>query len=48
VKQQIRALGRHFLHAAQLGFTHPRTGEHMEFSSPLPPELTSLLSRIRD
>jgi 23S rRNA-/tRNA-specific pseudouridylate synthase len=47
VKQQIRALGRHFLHAAQLGFTHPRTDERMEFSSPLPPELTGFLAGIK-
>jgi 23S rRNA pseudouridine1911/1915/1917 synthase len=47
VKQQIHALGRHFLHAAQLGFAHPRTGERMEFSSPLPPELTGFLAGIK-
>lgn len=46
-RQQVRALGRHFLHAAQLGFTHPRTGERLEFSSPLPPDLADLLAKVR-
>ena len=31
-----RALGRQFLHAARLGFHHPRTGEWMSFTAPLP------------
>ncbi len=47
-KQQVRALGRQFLHAAQLGFVHPRTGERVEFSSPLPPDLTGFLGKIGD
>jgi 23S rRNA pseudouridine1911/1915/1917 synthase len=46
VKQKIRALGRHFLHSAQLAFTHPRTGERLEFSSPLPPELAGFLKDL--
>ena len=32
-------LGRHFLHAATLGFAHPSDGEYREFTSPLPAEL---------
>lgn len=36
---------RHFLHAAWLVFTHPVSGERLEFRSPLPDELrTSLLA----
>jgi 23S rRNA pseudouridine1911/1915/1917 synthase len=35
----LKALGRQALHAAVLGFEHPRTGEMLSFSSPLPPEL---------
>ena len=46
VKRETRALGRHFLHAAQLGFTHPRTGERLAFTSPLPPELTAMLAHL--
>ena len=32
---------RQFLHAAELRFTHPRTGEPMRFDSPLPPDLAA-------
>jgi 23S rRNA-/tRNA-specific pseudouridylate synthase len=38
--------GRYFLHAAELKFTHPRTGEVLHFRSPLPGELSSLLERL--
>jgi 23S rRNA pseudouridine1911/1915/1917 synthase len=34
--------GRFFLHAFHLGFTHPTTGERVEFASPLPPDLAGL------
>jgi 23S rRNA pseudouridine1911/1915/1917 synthase len=39
--------GRYFLHAAELKFTHPRTGEALEFRSLLPAELNSLLERLQ-
>jgi len=42
----VRNLGRHFLHAEKLGFTHPQTNERVEFSSPLPPELSNLLTAL--
>jgi 23S rRNA pseudouridine1911/1915/1917 synthase len=32
-------LGRNFLHAAKIVFSHPRTGQRMEIRAPLPPEL---------
>ncbi|HEX2079587.1 MAG TPA: RluA family pseudouridine synthase [Longimicrobium sp.] len=32
---------RQFLHAAELRFTHPRTGAPMHFASPLPPDLAA-------
>ena len=35
---------RHFLHAAWLAFTHPVTGEQMEFRSPLPADLVASLA----
>jgi 23S rRNA pseudouridine1911/1915/1917 synthase len=38
----IEALGRQALHAAELGFEHPATGEEMFFQSPLPPDLHML------
>lgn len=36
-----------FLHAAQLGFTHPRTGETMVFSAPLPDIFEKNLEQLR-
>lgn len=35
------------LHAQILGFLHPRTGEYMEFSAPLPEYFEALLNRLR-
>ena len=40
-------LGRQFLHASNLAFTHPFTDERIEVASPLPPELEAHLARIR-
>lgn len=40
-------LGRHALHAHKLGFRHPVTGEKMEFTSPLPPELEEFVQKVR-
>jgi len=39
--------GRYFLHAAELRFTHPMTGAELSFHSPLPPDLQSLLGRLK-
>ena len=39
--------GRYFLHATELKFAHPRTGEMLKFRSPLPEDLATLLERIR-
>src|SRR5689334_12901902 len=46
IRARVRNLGRHFLHAEKLAFIHPQTNERVEFSSPLPPELSSLLAEI--
>lgn len=43
VRSAIARLGRLFLHAEQLGFRHPRTGELMRFNMQMPTELTALL-----
>jgi 23S rRNA pseudouridine955/2504/2580 synthase len=45
-----RALGpgRFFLHAFRLELTHPASGERMEFSAPLPDDLTAFLGRLVD
>jgi 23S rRNA pseudouridine1911/1915/1917 synthase len=39
-------LHRQFLHAYQLRFTHPSTGEMLEFEAPLPPDLQAVLNRL--
>jgi 23S rRNA pseudouridine1911/1915/1917 synthase len=36
------------LHAYLLGFTHPETGERLEFISPLPAEFERVLKRLRE
>ncbi|MFO0865835.1 MAG: RluA family pseudouridine synthase [Gemmataceae bacterium] len=38
---------RLFLHAAELGFTHPITKESMHWEMPLPPELRETLEKLR-
>jgi 23S rRNA pseudouridine1911/1915/1917 synthase len=40
-------LSRQFLHAAQICFDHPRTGERLCFESPLPADLSAALARER-
>ncbi|MEO8702225.1 MAG: RluA family pseudouridine synthase [Kofleriaceae bacterium] len=45
-RRQITA-ARLMLHAATLGFVHPITGDRVELSSPLPPDFTSILDRLR-
>ena len=37
-----------YLHAQTLGFTHPRTGERLEFTSPLPDFFTEFLESLRN
>jgi 23S rRNA pseudouridine1911/1915/1917 synthase len=39
-------LSRQFLHAAELSFPHPFTGERIEARSELPPELEAALERL--
>jgi 23S rRNA pseudouridine1911/1915/1917 synthase len=39
-------LGRNFLHAAKIVFSHPRTGERMEIRAPLPVELRDFLHAL--
>jgi 23S rRNA pseudouridine1911/1915/1917 synthase len=40
-------LERQWLHAVQLGFAHPRTGEALEFRSEYPADLVSALATVR-
>jgi 23S rRNA pseudouridine1911/1915/1917 synthase len=41
-------LQRQWLHAVRLGFEHPDTGEHVEYSSDYPEDLAAALEVIRD
>jgi 23S rRNA pseudouridine1911/1915/1917 synthase len=40
------SLNRNFLHAAELQFEHPRSGEHLSFAAPLPAQLSEFLARL--
>lgn len=42
----VQRLERPFLHSARLAFTHPSDGRRVEFDSPLPPDLQSVLDDI--
>ena len=46
IKKAVEKLDRFFLHAERLSFTHPKTGERMEFSQPLPTELDKFLQLL--
>jgi 23S rRNA pseudouridine1911/1915/1917 synthase len=47
VRAQISRLGRQFLHAEQLGFSHPRTGEEVRFTAQPPDDLRHLLEVLK-
>ena len=46
-KQKI-AFPRQMLHAELLGFTHPATGEYMEFRTEMPQDMTGLIALIKN
>ena len=46
-RDEVIALERNFLHAAELEFAHPRTGETLALEAPLPEELQDVLERVR-
>ncbi|HKQ78716.1 MAG TPA: RluA family pseudouridine synthase [Blastocatellia bacterium] len=46
MRAAVYRLDRPFLHAARLGFTHPSSGEKMEFAAPLPDELRAFLDQV--
>ena len=43
VRQAIQGLGRFFLHAQKLSFTHPKSGERLTFTAELASELNGFL-----
>jgi 23S rRNA pseudouridine1911/1915/1917 synthase len=42
----VAELDRQALHAVSLGFSHPRTGERLKFSSNLPSDIRNLISEL--
>ncbi len=46
VAAAIKSLGRHFLHASFLAFTHPESKQRVSFESPLPSQLAELLATL--
>jgi 23S rRNA pseudouridine1911/1915/1917 synthase len=49
IRPVLQRLGFHrqALHAAELGFVHPVTGETVRFSSPLPDDMRALIDELR-
>ncbi|MEM1043449.1 MAG: RluA family pseudouridine synthase [Bacteroidota bacterium] len=43
----FETMPRQALHAATLGFTHPATGEALDFAAPLPADMQYVLDRLR-
>ncbi len=48
VKKEVFSLKGQLLHAYQIGFIHPRTGDYLEFSSPIPEYFEKILKRLRN
>ena len=46
-KKVISELAGQCLHAKQIGFVHPKTGEYMEFESELPEYFTKFLNKLK-
>ena len=44
----VQRLERPFLHSGRLAFTHPSDGRRVDFESPLPPDLQSVLDDIQE
>jgi 23S rRNA pseudouridine1911/1915/1917 synthase len=47
LQEVVALLGRQALHAAELGFEHPKTGEELVFQSPLPDDLAALEAALQ-
>jgi 23S rRNA pseudouridine1911/1915/1917 synthase len=48
LKKYVTELNRQFLHAKVIGFSHPRTGKRLEFSSNLPKNLEKIVKKLRN
>ncbi len=42
----LAGIDHQLLHAAELGFVHPATGEHVRFRAPLPPDFAAVLDAL--
>lgn len=47
MKKQLYKIDGQLLHAKTLGFTHPRNGEYMEFSSEIPSVFSEVIRKLR-
>ena len=48
VENCFKTCPRQALHARTLGFVHPHTGEEMDFSAPIPADMSALIERWRE
>jgi 23S rRNA pseudouridine1911/1915/1917 synthase len=47
LKECVKSMNRQALHSHRLGFNHPRTGERVQFVSPIPPDMKEVLEWLR-
>ena len=47
LKECVKRMNRQALHAHRLEFTHPRTGERVQFIAPIPEDMSNVLSFLR-
>ncbi len=47
LRECIKRMDRQALHACRLGFNHPRTGERIQFVSPMPQDIREVLEGLR-
>ena len=47
LKECVKRMNRQALHAQRLEFTHPRTGERVQFVSPIPQDMMEVLEWLR-
>jgi 23S rRNA pseudouridine1911/1915/1917 synthase len=47
LRRMVERLDRQALHARLLGFIHPESGEYMEFTSPLPDDMQSIVDYLQ-
>jgi 23S rRNA pseudouridine1911/1915/1917 synthase len=47
LKECVKRMNRQVLHAQRLEFTHPRTGERVQFVSPIPQDIKEVLELLR-